>query len=260
MLNCWVRREVLRCDASHHHLTKGAPVHLTRRQDVGASKRVPDITTRAMQHAHPLADDSTWRENIHQWVSEAGILNEDVERLVTNCFAAVPRTHFVDEKYGSLASQDVDIPLAHGQWLTRPSLLIRMLGLINFRRRMRILELGFGSGYLCAVMAAGGCQVFGVETVGVFAQSSRKQLDTLGHHGVVVRRGEGRKGWPEVGPFDAIVTSYGVNHEDELPLSQLALGGVLIAALLVEGSYRLTLWKRGEEGYKRVVFEEVETQ
>ncbi len=219
---------------------------------------VSELATRVMQHAQPLADDSTWRESVHQWVNEAGILNEDVERLVTNCFAAVPRAHFVEEKYRVLASQDVDIPLAHGQWLTRPSLLIRMLGLINFRRRMRILELGFGSGYLCSVMAAGGCQIFGVETVGVFAQSSRKLLDTLGHHGVVVRRGEGRKGWPEVGPFDAIVTSYGVTEESELPLSQLAPGGVLIAPLLVDRVYRLTLWKRSEEGVKRVVFEEVE--
>ncbi len=211
-----------------------------------------------MQHAQPLADESTWRENVHQWVNEAGILNEDVERLVSNCFCAVPRAHFVDERYRALAAQDVDIPLAHGQWLTRPSLLIRVLGLINFRRRMRILELGFGSGYLCAVMAAGGCQIFGVETVGIFAQSSRKLLDTLGHHGVVVRRGEGRKGWPEVGPFDAIVTSYGVQEEGELPLPQLALGGVLVATLLVDGAYRLTLWKRGDEGFKRVVFEAVE--
>ncbi len=213
-----------------------------------------------MQHAKPLADDSTWRDNVHQWVNEAGILNEDVERLVTNCFSAVPRFHFVDEKYRALASLDVDIPLAHGQWLTRPSLLIRMMGLINFRRRMRILELGFGSGYLCAVMAAGGCQIFGVETVGVFAQSSRKLLDTLGHHGVVVRRGEGRKGWPEVGPFDAIVTSYPVSEESELPLSQLAQGGVLIAPLLVDRAHRLTLWKRSDEGFKRVVFEEIEPQ
>jgi protein-L-isoaspartate(D-aspartate) O-methyltransferase len=213
-----------------------------------------------MQQAYPIPEDSNWKENVYQWVSEAGILNEDVERLVTHCVAAVPRCHFVDEKYRALASQDVDIPLAHGQWLTRPSLLIRILGLVNFRRRMRILELGFGSGYLCAVMAAGGCQIFGVETVGVFAQNSRKQLDTLGHHGVVVRRGEGRKGWPEVGPFEAIITSYAVSDERDLPLSQLAIGGVLVAPLVVDGAHRLVLWTRGEEGLRRVVFEEVEVQ
>lgn len=215
------------------------------------------MTNIAIQDASSFAENDIWRENVHRWVSEAGILNEDVERLVSNCFAAVPRAYFVDEQYRAEASQDLDIPLAHGQWLTRPSLMIRQLGLINFRRRMRILELGFGSGYLCAVMATGGCQVFGVETVGVFAQSSRKQLDALGHHGVVVRRGESRKGWPEVAPFDAIVTSYRVADEGELPLSQLAPGGVLIAPLLIEGACRLTLWKRSNEGVRRVVFEEV---
>lgn len=210
-----------------------------------------------MQNAQILLDDPVWAEQVRLWVSEAGILNEDVERLVTHCFTTVPRAHFVDEQHRVLASQDVDIPLAHSQWLTRPSLLIRMLGVLHFRRRMRILELGFGSGYLCAVMAAGGCQVFGIESVGVFAQSTRKQLDALGHHGVVVRRGEGQKGWPEVGPFDAVVVSYPVQEERELPLAQLAIGGVLIAPLLLEGRCHLTLWKRGPEEVKRVVFEEI---
>jgi protein-L-isoaspartate(D-aspartate) O-methyltransferase len=163
----------------------------------------------------------------------------------------------VEPEYRDQAEQDVDIPLPHGQWLTRPSVQIRMMALINLQRRMRVLELGFGSGYLCAVMAAAGAQVFGLETVGSFAQSSRKQLDSLGHHGVVVRRGDGKKGWPEVAPFDAIVVSYPVASESDLPLDQLALGGTLVAPLIAGNGQRLTVWRRTPDSLKRVVFEEV---
>lgn len=202
--------------------------------------------------------DSEWIEQVNSWVLETGILNEDIEANIRNAFSRVPRALFAEEKYGAQALQDVDLPLPHGQWLTRPSILIRMMALINLQKRMRILELGFGSGYLCAVMAAAGAQVFGLETVGSFAQSSRKHLDGLGHHGVVVRRGDGKKGWPEVGPFDAIVVSYPVTNDLDLPLSQLSVHGTLIAAVASEGVSRLTVWNRTADSYKRVVFEEVE--
>lgn len=199
-----------------------------------------------------------WSERVAQWVTEAGILNEDVEANVRSAFSRVQRELFVDSEHGAHAFDDVDIPIAHGQWLTRPSVLIRMMGLINLQRRMRILEVGFGSGYLCAVMAAAGAQVFGLEMVGTFAQSSRKHLDALGHHGVVVRRGDGKKGWSEVAPFDAIVVSYVVSNELELPLDQLSINGTLIAPVISETAPRLTVWKRTPESYRRIVFEEVD--
>lgn len=211
-----------------------------------------------MQNAKLRQLDGEWIERVNSWVLEAGILNEDIEANVRNAFARVPRASFVEERYESQALQDVDLPLPHGQWLTRPSILIRMMALINLQKRMRVLELGFGSGYLCAVMAAAGAQVFGLETVGAFAQSSRKHLDALGHHGVVVRRGDGKKGWSEVGRFDAIVVSYPISNDLDLPLSQLSANGALVAAVVSEGILRLTVWKRTPDSFKRVVFEEVE--
>ena len=210
-----------------------------------------------MQNTKVLSESDAWTSQVELWVAEAGIMSEEVEANVRSAFSRVNRALFVEPQYRDLAGQDVDIPLPHGQWLTRPSIQIRMMALISLQRRMRILELGFGSGYLCAVMAAAGAQVFGLETVGSFAQSSRKQLDSLGHHGVVVRRGDGKKGWPEVAPFDAIVVSYRVESESDLPLDQVAVGGTLIAPLRSGDGQRLTVWRRTLEGFRRIVFEEV---
>jgi len=210
-----------------------------------------------MQNTKVLSESDSWTSQVELWVSEAGIMSEDVESTVRTAFARVNRALFVEPEYRDQAGQDVDIPLPHGQFLTRPSIQIRMMALINLQKRMRVLELGFGSGYLCAVMAAAGAQVFGLEMVGSFAQSSRKQLDSLGHHGVVVRRGDGRKGWPEVAPFDAIVVSYPVGSESDLPLDQIAVGGALVAPLSAGDGQRLTVWRRTPQGLKRIVFEEV---
>jgi protein-L-isoaspartate(D-aspartate) O-methyltransferase len=211
-----------------------------------------------MQNASAVPDGSLWAQCVEQWVTDAGILDEDVERRILESFTAVPRHHFIDPMYLHHGVKDVDLPIEEGQWLTRPSTLIRMLGLINIDRRMRVLELGFGSGYLCAVMSAAGAQVFGVDTIGTLAQSSRKVLDALKHHGVIVRRGEGRKGWADAAPFDAIVVSYSVLLESELPLNQLAEGGVLVAPFVSNGITRLMVWTRTGDTCRRVVFEEIE--
>jgi protein-L-isoaspartate(D-aspartate) O-methyltransferase len=211
-----------------------------------------------MQNTKVNSELDPWATRVASWVGDAGILSEDIEANVRNAFSRVARSHFVEPEFEAQSYEDVDIPIAHGQWLTRPSILIRMMGLIHLQRRMRILELGFGSGYLCAVMAAAGAQVFGIEAVGTFAQSSRRHLDALGYHGVVVRRGDGKKGWPEVGPFDAIVVSYPLVNDLDLPLSQLCINGSLIAPVVSEHGARLTVWKRTPESFKRVVFEEVQ--
>lgn len=211
-----------------------------------------------MQNARAIPDGTLWAQCVEQWVCDAGILDEAVEERVKESFTAVPRYHFIEEMYLHHATKDVDLPIEEGQWLTRPSLLIRMMGLISLNKRMRILELGFGSGYLCAVMSAAGAQVFGVDTIGTLAQSSRRVLDSLKHHGVIVRRGEGRKGWADAAPFDAIVVSYPVLLESELPLNQLSDGGSLVAPFVSNGITRLVVWTRVGDRTRRVIFEEIE--
>jgi protein-L-isoaspartate(D-aspartate) O-methyltransferase len=211
-----------------------------------------------MQEARSFTADPRWVRNVQRFVEDAGILNEDVERTVYHAFCAVPRFGFSEGATEKQSCEDIDLPLAPGAWLTRPSILVRMMGLINLRRRMRVLEVGFGSGYLCSVMAAAGAQVFGVEANTSLAQSTRRQLDTLGLHGIVVRKGEGRKGWEDVSPFDAIVVSYPVAGELDLPLNQLSVGGVLVAPLLCDEGTRLAMWRRLDEGTRRVLFEVVE--
>ena len=211
-----------------------------------------------MQQANAVQDDLLWAQCVEQWVADVGILDEAVEQKVLESFSYVPRRHFIPQVYVHHSIKDVDLPIDEGQWQTRPSILIRMMGLINLSKGMRILELGFGSGYLCAVMSAAGAQVFGIDAIGTLAQTSRKVLDSLKHHGVIVRRGEGRKGWADAGPFDAIVVSYPVLLESELPLNQLADGGKLVAPFVSQGVTRLMVWTRSGDTCKRVGFEEIE--
>jgi protein-L-isoaspartate(D-aspartate) O-methyltransferase len=212
----------------------------------------------SMQNALVQGVDSEWADLVARLVAEAGILNEDVEAHVRSAFTKVDRRSFVEEQWHSRACQDVDLPLGNDQWLGRPSLLIRVAGLVNLQKRMRILVAGSGSGYLCAALHSAGARVFGVEQIAALAQGSRKLLDSLGHHGVVIHRGNASKGWPEVAPFDAMIVTYPVSDDLGLPISQLSLNGNLVVPVVSEKGAHLTVWKRNTESYKRTVFEEVE--
>lgn len=211
-----------------------------------------------MQVAPVDAVRTQWIEKVAALVADAGILTEDVESRVRSAFTRVDRELFVDSEFRAQSLEDTDLPLGNGQWLRRPSLLIRMASLSNLQKRMRVLVAGSGSGYLCAVLNAAGAQVFGVEQVAALAQSSRKLLDSLGYHGVIIHRGNASKGWQEVSPFDSIIVTYGVNSELDLPLDQLGMYGTLIAPVFTEHEARLTVWRRNPDLLKRTVFETVE--
>jgi protein-L-isoaspartate(D-aspartate) O-methyltransferase len=206
------------------------------------------------------AGGSEWSQLIERLVAEAGILNEDVEAHVRSAFLKVDRLPFVDSQWQSRAHQDVDLPLVADQWLTRPSLLIRMAGLINLHKRMRVLVAGSGSGYLCGVLNAAGAHVFGVESIAALAQGSRKVLDALGHHGVVIHRGNAIRGWAEVAPFDAIIVTFPVSDDLGLPIAQLSINGNLVVPVVCDEGAHLTVWRRAADGYKRTVFERVESR
>ena len=211
-----------------------------------------------MENISLSSKNPDWMALISRLVTDSAILNEDVESHIRAAFSKVDRSLFLDSQLHARAHQDVDLPLIGDQWLTRPSLLIRMASLINLEKRMKILVAGSGSGYLCAALSMAGAQVFGVEQIAALAQTSRKSLDSNGYHEVVIHRGNANKGWQEYAPFDAIIVTYPVSDDLGLPLSQLSLNGTLVVPVASDESARLTVWKRTNDSYKRTVFEEVE--
>ena len=177
-------------------------------------------------------------------INKAGIVDDDTADVLVNAFAAVPRDKFVAQAFDRRALEDTALPIGYGQTISKPSTVARMLGLIGLRRGMRILEVGCGSGYCSALMAAAGAQVFAVEYVGLLAQRTRKLLDAMGFQNVLIRSGDGRRGWAEHAPFDAIVVSAAFETiEPELVAQLRNPGGRMVAPVGDNRGQILTLWE-----------------
>jgi protein-L-isoaspartate(D-aspartate) O-methyltransferase len=140
----------------------------------------------------------------------------------------VPRHLFVPSRYRRLAYDDTPLPIGREQTISQPYMVALMTELVHPGRAARVLEVGTGSGYQAAVLAAAGCRVWTIEIFATLAAEARERLGRLGYKGVIVRHGDGYAGWPEEAPFDGIVVTAGGETVPPALIEQLAPGGRLV--------------------------------
>jgi len=150
------------------------------------------------------------------------------DERVLNAIRTVPRHQFVDEALAARAYDDDALPIGHGQTISQPWVVARMTEALLETAPNKVLEIGTGSGYQGAVLAALGLEVFTVERIGELLRTARKRFRTLGLH-VRSKHDDGRIGWPEEGPFDAIIVTAAAPALVEALTAQLAPGGTLVA-------------------------------
>jgi protein-L-isoaspartate(D-aspartate) O-methyltransferase len=147
---------------------------------------------------------------------------------VLHAMRIVPRHEFVPAKLRRHAYEDRPLPIGDGQTISQPYIVAAMTELAGAGPGMRVLEVGTGSGYQAAVLAATGAEVHSIEVVEALHARAAATLARLGYERVQLRAGDGRVGWPEAAPFDAIVVTAAAEAVPPALLEQLADGGRLV--------------------------------
>src|SRR5690606_7481804 len=164
------------------------------------------------------------RDRLIDRLRDGGIANE----RVLNAIRVVPRHLFVDEALATRAYEDTALPIGHGQTISQPWVVAKMTELaLEGEMPESALEIGTGSGYQAAILASLGIKVYTVERIGELLRVARKRFRSLGLD-VRSRHDDGRIGWPEHAPFDAILVTAGAPALVEALADQLAPGGVLV--------------------------------
>jgi protein-L-isoaspartate(D-aspartate) O-methyltransferase len=156
----------------------------------------------------------------------------------------VQRELFVPQAYQALAYTDTDIPLGHGQRMVPPRVDARLMHDLHLRGDDKVLEIGTGSGYLCALLAGRAQRVIGLEINAELAATARANLQRAGITNTDVRVADGSQGCPEDAPFDAIVLGGSVTEVPQALLQQLKVGGRLIAIVGTDPVMCATLFTR----------------
>ncbi|MGH8033199.1 MAG: protein-L-isoaspartate(D-aspartate) O-methyltransferase [Luteimonas sp.] len=173
-----------------------------------------------------------------------GILDE----RVLNAIRTVPRHLFVDEALATRAYEDTALPIGHGQTISQPWVVAKMTeALFVDATPNKVLEIGTGSGYQAAILAALGLEVHTVERIGELLRIARKRFRVLGLN-VRSKHDDGRIGWPENAPFDAILVTAAAPVLIDALGDQLAPGGTLVAPIGNSGSQSLRCLRKRDDG------------
>ena len=200
----------------------------------------------------PNAEDAQFRARRLAMV-ERHITGEGIKDSATlHAMRAVPRHEFVPAGLRDEAYENHPLPIGLGQTISQPYIVGFMTEIVRPRPGMRVLEVGTGSGYQAAVLAATGADVYTIEIFRAHADSARARLERLGYRGVTVRHGDGHDGWTDAAPFDAVVVTAAAGHIPPALTRQLRPGGRMIIPVgSVYGAQYLILVEKNAEGTLR---------
>ena len=184
------------------------------------------------------------RRRLVETVRGQGVSDPRVLRAV----ADVPRHRFVPDAVLRRAYDDAALPIGFGQTISQPSIQALYLQVLEIGEGDRVLEVGTGSGYQTALLAALSANVYSVERIPELAVRARQALDDLGHRNVALLTGDGTVGWSRYAPYDAILVAAAAPDVPQALVEQLAPGGRLLIPLGDRHTQTLTLVRRTAAG------------
>lgn len=182
-----------------------------------------------------MAGDTARRETLgndsaRHLMVERQIVNRGITdwRLI-EAMRAVPREEFVPDHLRDLAFEDGPLPIEAEQTISQPYIVALMIEAAGIRPGDKVLEIGAGSGYAAAVIAAMGVrQVIAVERHRELAELAAGRMRRLDYRNVTILHGDGSPGRPDEAPFDAILAAASGPEVPEILLRQLVPGGRLV--------------------------------
>ena len=178
------------------------------------------------------------------------------DERVLAAMAAVPRHLFFDPAFENHAYQDKAFPIGEGQTISQPYTVAYQSQLLEIQPSHRILEIGTGSGYQCAVLLQLTTDVYSMEYNQVLFARTRQHLAVLGATGAELHCGDGSLGWPAAAPYDGILVTAGSPGLPPALLRQLRIGGRLVIPVGDASTQRMVrVTREGPDAFVREEFD-----
>ena len=150
------------------------------------------------------------------------------DQRVLAAMAKVPREEFVAPDSRAASYEDGPLPIGYAQTISQPYMVAFMTEQLRLKPNDRVLEVGTGSGYQAAILAELVSEIYSIEIVEPLAKNAETTLQRLGYKNVHLKIGDGYKGWPEAGPFDAIIVTCAPDKVPQPLVDQLKDDGRMV--------------------------------
>jgi protein-L-isoaspartate(D-aspartate) O-methyltransferase len=197
-----------------------------------------------------MTDFAAVRETmVERQIARRGIRDE----RILSAFRAVPREEFLPEGLREFAYEDGPLPIEAEQTISQPYIVALMLEAAELEPMDLVLEVGAGSGYAAAVIAEIVDEVIAIERHEELAKLAGERMRRLGYDHVSIYHGDGTRGLPDQGPFDAIIVSAAGPEVPEQLLLQLEIGGRLVMPVGEQEEVQklLKITRTGEEDFEQ---------
>ncbi len=195
------------------------------------------------------------RERMIKRLSEQGIRNQKVLEIMRD----TPRHIFMDEALSSRAYEDTALPIGYNQTISQPYIVAKMTELLleATGHLGKVLEIGTGCGYQTAILAQLVDHVYSIERILPLQRKAKGHLWDLKLKNVSYLYNDGNLGWSDYAPFDAILASAAPFEIPQELLQQLAVGGVMVIPIGVNGQQTLQRVTRNINDYEVEILESV---
>lgn len=171
-----------------------------------------------------------------------------LDQQVMQAMADVPRHEFVPVEMRSFAYLDSPLPIGYGKTISQPFIVALMTDLLDVSEGDRVLEIGTGLGYQCAVLAELGATVYSVEMIEELGRSAARRLRDCGYTDVTCSVGDGSDGWPQHSPYDRVIVTAAPELIPPSLLHQLRAGGKMVIPAGIEDAQQLIYVEKDPEG------------
>lgn len=151
-----------------------------------------------------------------------------IDTALLTAIERVPRDMFVPEAFSDRAYEDTALPIGHGQTVSRPRVVAQMIEALAVNDRVKVLEIGTGSGYQTAILSHLCRRVYSIERHRELLRGAEQRFTALGRRNITTKTGDGWRGWPEQAPFTHIIVCAAAPNIPPVLAGQLAVGGVLV--------------------------------
>jgi protein-L-isoaspartate(D-aspartate) O-methyltransferase len=168
---------------------------------------------------------------------------------ILSAFERVPREHFVPETFRHRCYDETALPIGLGQTISDPNVVVRMISALGVGKRLKVLEVGTGSGFQTAILSHLFRRVYTIERHAPLLDEAESRLNSLKRFNVTAKAGDGAKGWPAQAPFDRIIAAAAAPETPQILVEQLAVGGVMVIPVGPEhGAQKVLRLTKTEDG------------
>jgi protein-L-isoaspartate(D-aspartate) O-methyltransferase len=150
---------------------------------------------------------------------------------VLSALERIPREDFVSETFKDQAYENIALPIGYNQTLSQPYIVALMSEALKVSDRMKVLEVGTGSGYQALVLAKICRRLYTIERHKPLLDQAEIRFKKFGQTNIVSKAGDGTKGWKEQAPFDRIMVTAAAADVPPALADQLAVGGIMVAPI-----------------------------